>query len=91
MASVSIFGADKYAMRCWVNPDKLSSLGITVPEIINAIQAQNNVNPAGQIGGDPVPPGQQFTTRCVHLGVFHLLKSLDRLLSARNLAKEFSD
>src|SRR5271154_6265561 len=61
VASVSIFGAGQYAMRCWVNPDKLASLKITVPEIINAIQAQNNVNPAGQIGGDPVPPGQQFT------------------------------
>ena len=61
VASVSIFGAGDYAMRCWVNPDKLANLGITVPEIINAIQAQNNVNPAGQIGGEPVPPGQQYT------------------------------
>jgi HAE1 family hydrophobic/amphiphilic exporter-1 len=61
VASVSIFGAGQYAMRCWVNPDKLANLNITVPEIISAIQAQNNVNPAGQIGSDPVPPGQQFS------------------------------
>jgi hydrophobic/amphiphilic exporter-1 (mainly G- bacteria), HAE1 family len=61
VASVSVFGAGQYAMRCWVNPDKLANLKITVPEIINAIQAQNNVNPAGQIGGNPAPPGQQFT------------------------------
>jgi HAE1 family hydrophobic/amphiphilic exporter-1 len=61
VASVSIFGAGQYAMRCWVNPDKLANLGITVPEIITAIQAQNAVNPAGQIGSEPVPPGQQFT------------------------------
>jgi HAE1 family hydrophobic/amphiphilic exporter-1 len=61
VASVSVFGAGQYAMRCWVNPDKLASLRITVPEIIGAIQAQNNVNPAGQIGGNPAPPGQQFT------------------------------
>jgi len=61
VASVSVFGAGQYAMRCWVNPDKLANLQITVPEIINAIQAQNNVNPAGQIGGNPAPPGQQFT------------------------------
>jgi HAE1 family hydrophobic/amphiphilic exporter-1 len=61
VASVSVFGAGQYAMRCWVNPDKLASLNITVPEIIKAIQIQNNVNPAGQIGGEPVPPGQQFT------------------------------
>src|SRR6202453_4809163 len=61
VASVSIFGAGQYTMRCWVNPDKLANLGITVPEIISAIRAQNTVNPAGQIGGEPVPPGQQFT------------------------------
>jgi len=61
VASVSVFGAGQYAMRCWVDPDKLASLKITVPEIINAIQAQNNVNPAGQIGGNPAPAGQQFT------------------------------
>src|SRR6202042_3679861 len=61
VASVSVFGAGQYAMRCWVNPDKLANLNVTVPEIITAIQAQNNVNPAGQIGGNPAPPGQQFT------------------------------
>ncbi len=61
VASVTVFGAGQYAMRCWVNPNKLASLSITVPEIINAIQAQNTVNPAGQIGSEPVPQGQQFT------------------------------
>src|ERR1700689_3742069 len=61
VASVSIFGAGQYAMRCWVNPDKLANLGVTIPEIVNALRTQNTVNPAGQIGGEPVPPGQQFT------------------------------
>ena len=61
VASVTVFGAGQYAMRCWVNPDKLASLGVTVPEITSAIQAQNTVNPAGQIGSEPVPKGQDFT------------------------------
>ena len=61
IASVSVFGAGQYALRVWVRPDRLAQMGITVPEIINAIQAQNNVNPAGQIGGEPVPTGQEFT------------------------------
>jgi hydrophobic/amphiphilic exporter-1 (mainly G- bacteria), HAE1 family len=61
IASVSVFGAGQYSMRIWVNPDTLANLGVTVPEIISAIQAQNAVNPAGQIGGAPVPPGQTFT------------------------------
>jgi len=61
IASVTIFGAGQYAMRFWVNPNQLAKLQITVPEIITAVKAQNTVNPAGQIGGEPVPPGQAFT------------------------------
>src|SRR5580700_9893940 len=61
ISQVQVFGAGQYAMRCWVDPDKLTSLGVTIPDITNAIQAQNNVNPAGQIGSEPVPKGQQFT------------------------------
>jgi HAE1 family hydrophobic/amphiphilic exporter-1 len=61
IASVTIFGAGQYAMRFWVNPDQLAKLQITVPEIISAVKAQNNVNPAGQIGGEPVPIGQDYT------------------------------
>ena len=61
IASVTVFGAGQYAMRIWVKPDVLAKLGVTVPEIIKAIQHQNAVNPAGQIGGEPVPKGQEFT------------------------------
>jgi hydrophobic/amphiphilic exporter-1 (mainly G- bacteria), HAE1 family len=61
IASVTIFGAGQYAMRFWINPDQLAKLQITVPEIISAVKTQNTVNPAGQIGGEPVPLGQDFT------------------------------
>jgi hydrophobic/amphiphilic exporter-1 (mainly G- bacteria), HAE1 family len=61
IGSVQIFGAGQYAMRLWVKPDRLAEMGITVPEIVSAIQSQNNVNPAGQVGSEPVPKGQQFT------------------------------
>jgi HAE1 family hydrophobic/amphiphilic exporter-1 len=61
IASVTIFGAGQYAMRLWVRPDLLASLGITIPEIVNAVQQQNTVNPSGQVGGEPIPPGQEFT------------------------------
>jgi HAE1 family hydrophobic/amphiphilic exporter-1 len=61
IASVSVFGAGQYAFRLWVRPDRLAQMGITVPEIINAIQQQNTVNPAGKIGGEPVPLGQEYT------------------------------
>jgi HAE1 family hydrophobic/amphiphilic exporter-1 len=60
-AMVQIFGAGQYAMRVWLDPDRLARLGLTVPEIVKAIESQNTVNPAGQIGGEPVPEGQAFT------------------------------
>jgi HAE1 family hydrophobic/amphiphilic exporter-1 len=61
IASITVFGAGQYAMRFWVKPDQLAKLSITIPEIIDAIRQQNTVNPAGQIGGEPAPPGQEFT------------------------------
>jgi HAE1 family hydrophobic/amphiphilic exporter-1 len=61
IASVTVFGAGQYSMRFWVKPDQLAKLNITIPEIVKAIQTQNTVNPAGQIGAEPVPPGQEFT------------------------------
>jgi hydrophobe/amphiphile efflux-1 (HAE1) family protein len=61
IGTVQIFGAGQYAMRLWVKPDRLAKLAITVPEIVSAIQGQNSVNPAGQVGSEPVPKGQQFT------------------------------
>ena len=61
IASVTVFGAGQYAMRLWVRPDLLASLGITIPEIVTAVQQQNTVNPSGQVGGEPIPPGQEFT------------------------------
>ncbi|MFZ0590999.1 MAG: efflux RND transporter permease subunit, partial [Bryobacteraceae bacterium] len=61
IGNVQVFGAGQYAMRLWVKPDTLSKLGITVPEIVSAIQSQNTVNPAGKAGGEPAPKGQEYT------------------------------
>jgi HAE1 family hydrophobic/amphiphilic exporter-1 len=61
IGNVQIFGAGQYAMRLWVKPDQLAKLGITVPDIITAVQKQNTVNPAGQVGSEPIPSGQKFT------------------------------
>src|SRR5690349_6079165 len=61
VGTVQVFGAGQYAMRLWVKPDRLAKLNITVPEIVSAIQTQNTVNPAGQVGSEPIPAGQAFT------------------------------
>src|SRR3989475_871952 len=61
VGQTQVFGAGQYAMRLWVQPDKLAKLGITVTDVVNAVQAQNTVNPAGQVGGEPALANQQFT------------------------------
>jgi hydrophobic/amphiphilic exporter-1 (mainly G- bacteria), HAE1 family len=61
VGTVQIFGSGQYAMRLWVKPDQLAKLQITVPEIVTALQTQNTVNPAGQVGSEPIPKGQEFT------------------------------
>src|SRR6202166_2059776 len=61
IGSVQIFGAGQYAMRLWVKLDQLAKLSITVPKIVSALQTQNTVNPAGQVGSEPAPKGQEFT------------------------------
>ncbi len=61
VGQVTLSGAANYAMRIWVRPDTLARLQLTVLDVVNAIQAQNVVNPAGQIGAEPAPPGQEFT------------------------------
>src|SRR5262245_25033934 len=61
VGEVRLFGASDYAMRVWVRPDVLSKLGLGVPDIASAVRQQSNVNPSGQIGGEPAPAGMEKT------------------------------
>ena len=58
---VQVMGASEYSMRIWVKPDILAGLGLTVPEIINAIKQQNIIAPGGKFGAEPAPAGTEFT------------------------------
>jgi HAE1 family hydrophobic/amphiphilic exporter-1 len=61
VGDVRNLGASDYSMRIWLDPDKLARLGLSVTDVQNAVRSQNVVNPAGQIGAEPAPPGQQLT------------------------------
>ena len=69
VGDVKNFTAQDYSMRIWLRPDKLASLGITPQDIQNAIKEQNAQSPAGRIGAEPAPPGQesQFNVRALGL------------------------
>jgi HAE1 family hydrophobic/amphiphilic exporter-1 len=58
---VNVLGASDYSMRIWIKPDRLSQLGITIPEVLNAIKQQNVIVPGGKFGAEPAPPGTEFT------------------------------
>jgi HAE1 family hydrophobic/amphiphilic exporter-1 len=58
---VSVLLASDYSMRIWIKPDRLAQLGITVPEIVDAIRAQSVIVPGGKFGAEPAPPGTDFT------------------------------
>lgn len=58
---VQVLGASDYSMRIWIKPDRLAKMGISVPEIIAAVQQQNVVAPGGKFGAEPAPPGTEFT------------------------------
>jgi HAE1 family hydrophobic/amphiphilic exporter-1 len=61
VGQINLFGGSDYAMRVWLRPDRIANLGITVPDIVNAINQQNQLTPAGQIGGPPAVPGTEYT------------------------------
>ncbi len=61
IGDVNILGASDYSMRIWIKPDRLSQMGITIPEILNAINSQNAVVPGGKFGAEPAPVGTEFT------------------------------
>src|SRR5260370_35106596 len=72
-------------MRIWVDPDKLAKLNITVPEIVNAINAQNTVNPAGQISAEPIPKGQDFTNTVRAQGRLVTQEDFEEIASRANV------
>jgi HAE1 family hydrophobic/amphiphilic exporter-1 len=61
VGEVRVFGSSDYAMRIWVKPDALSKLGLAVPDLVNAVKAQSNVNPSGRVGAEPAPDGLEKT------------------------------
>jgi HAE1 family hydrophobic/amphiphilic exporter-1 len=68
VGNITVFGSSQYAMRIWVNPDVLAKLGISVSDIANAVSAQNTVNPSGQVGAEPGPPGREMTWNVLSQG-----------------------
>jgi HAE1 family hydrophobic/amphiphilic exporter-1 len=61
VGQINLFGGSDYAMRIWLRPDVIGRLSLTVPDIVNAVSQQNQLTPAGQIGGPPAAAGTEYT------------------------------
>ncbi|HOW64436.1 MAG TPA: efflux RND transporter permease subunit, partial [Verrucomicrobiota bacterium] len=84
VGDVKNFTAQDYSMRVWLRPDKLASLGITPQDISNAIKEQNAQSPAGRIGAEPAPPGQQSQFNVRALGLLKDPKEFEEIIIRSN-------
>ena len=60
VGETNIFGSGEYAMRIWLNPDRMAGLGVSSEEIMKAIESQNTQTPAGMLGGEPMETPQMI-------------------------------
>lgn len=60
VGNVSVFGAGQYAMRIWLDPEKMKARGLIVQDVVNALQQQNSQVTSGQIGMPPAPDSVAF-------------------------------
>ena len=56
------FGGGDYAMRLWLDPDKVAARGLTAGDVVRAVREQNVQVSAGQLGAEPIPGGSEFLT-----------------------------
>jgi HAE1 family hydrophobic/amphiphilic exporter-1 len=64
VGEVTVFGS-QYAMRIWLNPDKLTEYKLTIADVVTALRAYNVEVSAGQFGGAPAQPGQRLNASII--------------------------
>jgi hydrophobe/amphiphile efflux-1 (HAE1) family protein len=68
VGDAGVFGARDYSMRIWLQPDKMSRLGVTTGDVTQAIRSTNNQYAAGRLGQEPTPDGQAFSIPIITAG-----------------------
>ena len=80
VGDVTQFGERKYAIRFWLDPDKMANMAITPTDVINAINSQNIQVASGRIGQEPSPKGQVFTYTITTLGRLSDVKQFEDII-----------
>src|SRR6185295_6156470 len=84
VGEVKNFTAQDYAMRIWLRPDKLASLGVSHDDVAKAVREQNAQSPAGRVGAEPAPPGQESTFNVRALGLLRDPKQFEEIIIRSN-------
>ena len=84
VATVQIFGERKYAMRLWLDPDRLAARGVTASDVVAALQEQNVQVAAGQIGQEPTLPGHQYQISVRAVGRLSEASEFDNIILKRS-------
>ncbi|MEO1003074.1 MAG: efflux RND transporter permease subunit [Cyanobacteria bacterium J06638_7] len=83
VGSLTYFGNRQLAFRIWLDPNRLRSVGLTSADVRAALQSQNRLVPAGQVGGEPAPEGQQYTFTVQLQGRLRSLEEFENLILRR--------
>lgn len=79
VGTTQLFGSE-YAMRIWLNPNKLARYKLTVQDVVNALQVQNDQVTAGSLGAPPAVPGQQLTATITAQTRLHSVDQFKKIL-----------
>jgi len=80
VASINNFGLRKYAIRVWLDPARLTNLGLTPTDVSDAIEEQNTQVAAGKVGQAPAPPGQAYTFQLNALGRLEQVRQFEDII-----------
>ncbi|WP_158906161.1 efflux RND transporter permease subunit [Burkholderia sp. L27(2015)] len=83
VGNTTLLGSE-YAMRIWLDPDKLQSYGLSTTQVVNAVTAQNAQFAAGSLGADPAVKGQVFTATVTGDSLFSTLKQFEDIIVVAN-------
>jgi hydrophobe/amphiphile efflux-1 (HAE1) family protein len=80
VGSITIYGDRQYAMRIWLDPNKLAARSLTASDVVQVVQQQNLQVGAGRIGQEPSPPDQQYEIPLRSSGRFKTLEEAENLV-----------
>jgi HAE1 family hydrophobic/amphiphilic exporter-1 len=84
VGDVKNFTAQDYSMRIWLRPDRLASLGVNHDDVAKAIREQNAQSPAGRVGAEPAPAGQESQFNVRALGLLKDPKQFEEIIIRSN-------